>query len=354
MNRNYHLHRISHCADVSFPLLLGKNILSIGYSGLSSKDTIKNFLENPDTLDEAFLDLEGNLPRNRGILRRFLQMKKGDTVIVPYPYDPSFFSIYRISSDFSSSVEQIDIVDLQTDDGEKIVKSDDGKSLVYDIEDKPEVDLGFFREVEPIHKKVPRKYATGALSSRQGLDNQWTNLNISKLKDLIEDTIKAFQKGEEINLRDLIIKEKSQDKILSAIKDTLDHRKFERLVLWYMRKAGASSAVKPSGNESGKKDGADADVVATFEPIITKIYVQVKFHDGETSGWALQQIKEYRAWQKEENDDEYSRIAWVVSTGTFSDEVRKQAKISDVQLIDGKEFTKMLMEVGIANLGDLS
>jgi len=57
--------------------------------------------------------------------------------------------------------------------------------------------------------------------------------------------------------------------------------------------------------------------------------------------------------QKDRNeiDDGYSKIAWVVSSSDrFSDEAQNMAKETNIQLFDGITFATMLLEAGIANL----
>ncbi len=50
-------------------------------------------------------------------------------------------------------------------------------------------------------------------------------------------------------------------------------------------------------------------------------------------------------------DDGYTKIGWVVSSAdNFSEKCYNLAKEVKVQLVDGKQFTKMLLEAGIANL----
>ncbi|MDR1592611.1 MAG: restriction endonuclease, partial [Prevotellaceae bacterium] len=80
------------------------------------------------------------------------------------------------------------------------------------------------------------------------------------------------------------------------------------------------------------------------------IYTQVKFYQGETSSWAIEQIVNYKS-QKDNIDDGYSKIAWVISSSdSFSEEAQKLAKESNIQLFDGVTFATMLLEAGIANL----
>lgn len=89
--------------------------------------------------------------------------------------------------------------------------------------------------------------------------------------------------------------ESSLESINKIIDDRLTPDKFEQLVKWYLKQIGASDVYIPSKNEKGKNDGADADVIATFENLkVRLIYVQVKYHKGCTSDWAIKQISEYK------------------------------------------------------------
>ena len=144
------------------------------------------------------------------------------------------------------------------------------------------------------------------------------------------------------------IVEKASQQILDTIQSELNPDKFEYLIKWYFERIGATSVYIPAKNESGKE--GDADVVATFEPIKTIIYTQVKFYSGETSSWAIEQITDYKS-QKDGIDDGYSKIAWVISSSeSFSEEARNMAKKANIQLFDGTTFATMLLEAGIANL----
>lgn len=101
----------------------------------------------------------------------------------------------------------------------------------------------------------------------------------------------------------------------------------------------------PTKNKSGKYDGADADVVATFELLKCIVYVQVKQHNGNTSDWVVQQIAKYKE-QFENDADEYNYLSWVVSSAQFSEDVFDKAKAAGVRLIDGDAFAEMLIDAG--------
>ena len=81
---NYWLHRISHFARVSYPLI-NAGYLSIGFSDFSKDDFLENaFNGNEQHFNNTFQTKWGYLPRNRWTLWRFLnEMKRDDIVLVP-------------------------------------------------------------------------------------------------------------------------------------------------------------------------------------------------------------------------------------------------------------------------------
>lgn len=81
--QNYWLHRISHIAEVSYPLL-DKGYLSIGFSDFTNNEIIDKVLLNDwSYFNSKFQEMWGIVPRTRHNLWNFLNMKKGDIVIVP-------------------------------------------------------------------------------------------------------------------------------------------------------------------------------------------------------------------------------------------------------------------------------
>jgi len=334
---NYWLHRVSHHEEVAYPLL-EKGYLSIGWSDFSTPDFIKKSREeNGGTyFDETFQKEWGlPLPRNRYNLWRFIvEMEKGDWVVVP---SWGTFSIFEIEDDSVLSISELC----------NRFKINDWSG--NPIENTTQVDLGFFRKVKPIATDVSRyEYLDAALTARMKI--RQTNADITDLKDSIEEALTAYKEKKPLNIYSQIV-EKTSRQILDTIQSKLNPDKFERLVEWYFKRIGAT-AVIPSKNESGKE--GDADVVATFEFIKTIIYTQVKFHSRgtETDSWAIEQINDYKSQKdRDEIDNGYSKIAWVISSGDrFSDEAKDLAKTANIQLFDGKTFATMLLEAGIANL----
>jgi predicted Mrr-cat superfamily restriction endonuclease len=343
------LHRISHHAEVSYPLL-EKGYLSICWSDFSTPEFIeKSCSENGGSyFDETFQNKWGNLPRSRYFLWRFLaEMEKGDWVVVP---GSGTFSVFEIEDDKALAIPEIFQLTEIKDCSGNLIKLDENGYL-HNVEKEGEegiVDLGFFRKVKPIATEISRyEYADAALTAR--MKALQTTLKIGDLQDSVDKALTAFRKEKPLNIYSQIVETASQQ-ILDTLHSELTPDKFEHLVEWYFKRIGATNVYIPAKNESGKE--GDADVVATFEAIKTIIYTQVKFHQDETSSWAIEQITNYKSQKDKDGiDDGYSKIAWVISSGdSFSEEARKMAKEVNIQLFDGITFATMLLEAGIANL----
>lgn len=337
---NIWLHRISHHAEISYPLL-EREFLSIGFSDFASTEFIhRTESDGWDYFDSEFQQKWNSIPRNRHNLWRFIrEMKKGDRVLVP---SWGVFSVYQIEEDSAHPIGDIDSDGLKTWSNETVTKKED--SFLYNSANK--IDLGFFRKVTLIEANISRyKYADSALTSRMKIRS--TNANITDLKVNLEKALSAFKDKRPINLHSQIM-EVSKQQILSLILQELNDHKFELLLKWYFEKIGASDVSIPPKNERDKR--GDADIVAVFEPTKTIYYIQAKFYDGETSDWATKQIKEYRE-NKEKIDDGYSKIGWVVSTsGKFSKQCLDLAKDNNIALFNGLDIVQMLLDAGIENL----
>lgn len=343
---NYWLHRISHHAEVSYPLL-DKNILTIGFSDFANQKFIDDVLEDDawekrwQVIEERFHEIWGNKPRTRHNLWRFIEgFKKGDKIVVP---SSGVFSIYEIVSDKPQPISDIEIENLK-DWNEKSLTLKNG--ILH--REEQGIDLGFYWQVKPLAKNMSRKdFADASLTSRMKI--RTTNTNIFNLKESVEKALVSFHNNRPINLYGEIV-EKIAPQVLKSLKANLNPDKFESLVKFYFERNGATEVYIPAKNESGKE--GDADVIAIFEPIKTIIYAQVKFHniESETNRWAVEQIKDYRN-NKELLDDDYSKIGWVITSANgFTEMCKKTAQEEKVLLIDGNRFAEMLIEAGILDL----
>ncbi|MCY4303349.1 MAG: restriction endonuclease, partial [Aestuariivita sp.] len=276
-------------------------------------------------------------------LKRFLEMEQGDRVIIPIW---GAFHIYEIQD--NSRLNPI-----QIEDELKGLKSWDGNGAVIQegyINDGSVVDLGFFRRVRVIATAISRNdYAAAALTSR--LKVRQTNVEITDFKESIENAYDHYKRKRPINLRSQLL-EKCTSVMRETILDISSPDKLENLINLYFEQCGANTD-KPKKNSDNE---GDADIIATFESLKLIVYVQAKFHDHETNAWAVDQIQQYVDSEiANGNDDEYTRMLWVISTAEkFSNDCQKKAKHSGsrkgVRLIDGIEFSQMLLDKGIEYL----
>ena len=117
----------------------------------------------------------------------------------------------------------------------------------------------------------------------------------AEINDLCESIDKAIEAGK--NKIPVKLYAESVNKLAEVLLDAIvrysSPEKFERLVKWYFQKIGASHVSIPPKKPADKLDEADADVIAEFDALMTTFYIQVKMHEGETSGWGVEQISKY-------------------------------------------------------------
>ena len=333
---NYWLHRISHIAELSYPLL-HKGFLTIGFSDFTSKEFIEKVLEDDwSYFNRQFQEMWGSIPRTRHNLWRFLKFNKGDIVIIP---SWGTFFVCEIIDERPLLIGETYSDGLKTWGNKKITTN--GTYLIDETGNA--YDLGFARRIKIVHQDVSRaKFADANLTSRMKILQ--TNSLVNDLKNSIQKSIQNFEENKPIHLHSIIV-EKTANLVLNAIKEELNPDKFERLVKTYFKTIGANEVSIPAKNERDKE--GDADIVAVFETIKLIIYTQAKFHRGEINEWGTNQVLDYKN-NKESIDDGYNKIAWVItSADRFNEEAKRIATEHEIQLIDGLEFSKMLLNAGI-------
>jgi len=335
---NIWLHRISHHAEASYPLL-ENGFLTIGYSdfrdpGFLARTKAKDW----SYFESSFAQTWGSIPRTRYNLWRFIaEMQTGDTVVVP---SWGTFSVYHIESD-ATLINEVTAQGLPVWNKGVLTVKDNGLFIA----DRP-LDIGFFRRVSLLAKDISRyDFANAELTSRMKIRS--ATANITDLADSLNKAIEAFRNHRPINLHSQIL-DLSRDQLLRLIQSELNPDKFEALIAWYFKQTGASETAVTSKNAPDKQ--GDADVVAVFEPLKTIYYVQAKHHKRVTAEWAVQQVNEYKD-DKDRMDDGYSKIAWVVTSAeSFSPECVQLAKEKSVGLFTGPDLARMILEVGIEGL----
>jgi len=350
MDKNYWIHRISHIAEISYPLL-DAGYLSYGWSEFEEDGFIEGVRGEKGWvfLKDKILSEWDELPRGRYQLWNFIrEMKSGDWVVVP---TYGAFSLYELLDDEPIMVKDIKDVTIKNWNNEVVVRDNNG--YLIDKENK-RIDLGFARHVKLIQKDISRHdYVDSDLTSRMKV--RQTNVCITDLKESVIKAFEGARKNKPIHFRNEI--NDVAPSIRTIIQTKLNPDKFENLVKWYFGRVGASSVVIPPKNPSSKVDYEDVDVIATFDLLKTIYYVQVKHYRGETSSWGAEQIvhlKEMKALKDDRLDDGYTKVYWLLSSSEkFSEECVNKAKETNVQLIDGNVFSSMLMDAGFLGVGDV-
>ncbi len=341
---NYYLLRMMNHERETAIKLFEDNYIFIGYRDFD-KNSQWNYIEkynksiDKDKLIEKMINECGWDCNRKQItshkkLNKFFQFKIGDTIIIP---DTKSFHIVKIIEDIKSfhSIK------------EKYI-SDNSKNP----------DIGFVYKVEKIKDKsgnsyISReKFAESRLTARLKAINGL--LDINDLKKDIEKSKEAFISNKVIKI-DEILKENLREIVKNTILKTLEPNKFENFIKKLMRKLGASQVDIPSKNNKTRAEEqyADVDVIAMFENIKHIIYIQAKFHKGESSKWAVKQLEAYNG--EKDIDTSYSTSYWAITSGVFSDEAKKTANDNDkvIRLIDGDELANIILEVGVEGFSDI-
>jgi hypothetical protein len=320
---------------VSYPLLFDEGFLSIGWRDVAKE--FPNIRENENSGDYDFRKkcvdkcYGGYYIRSITSLKNFIHFKKNDLIVVPTGNKD--FAVCEVLEDktyIPSEMEQ-------------------GIIAKYDL-GSSNVDLGFFKKVKILYKGISRyKFADKALTARMKI--RQTNSDINSIAKSVDEAIECFKANKPISLYGDLSKEFSE-KTLEDILNKLTPEKFEKLVESYFECVGASVVVNPEKNLKNKS--GDVDILATFEALRLIICVQAKYHERNTDRWAVDQIRDYyeglkkEGLNKEDIDDGYSRILWVISAcDDFSQEAKDEAEKHKIHLINGIEFARMLLDVGL-------
>lgn len=340
---NYWLHRITWERDVKEKLLKNNGLLLTGW-GFASNDQFLNevFHKDKNTFDTVYYKIFKSLPKNRFFLYMFLnEFKKDDLVIVPG--NKGDFSVYRIVSDCPFSKEHIYkyVSDLEICN----VAYDSLSRKYYRKNDRTELELGFFWKVELIIEGLSReRHAEDSL--RRRLKFQGTTNNLILIKDEVDKAIKRYYENNPIEIYSEIM-DSASIQILEKLRNLASDTSFEKIVEFYLRKIGADKTNIPAKNLLTKQQG-DVDVVAYFDHLQVKVLVQVKHYQNEVGIDAIEQIISARSSYEEPG---YTLLLWVLSScDRFSEDAANKAVNEDVRLIDGAEFSRALLDIGIKDM----
>ncbi len=334
----YYLHRISYEHHVARPLLEA-GWVSIGY-GSAAEVFFPDGATSPAQIDypefeRRLHELYGFQMRSRRNLYRFVyEMEKNDTLVVP---EPGAFRLYTVEG---FAVPRA----AWSPEVQAIVRAAGGE----------DADLGFLRKVRPqISHPIGKQYVEDQ-SLRARLNYRGASVDMSDLSGEIERALKNSETGSSFELSDKLTSG-LQQAALDALRQYTSPDELERLVAAYFLAAGADDATvqsKRARHGTAEKAG-DADVIAVFGDLRLAFFVQVKLHKGGSSDWGIQQIQTFAEAQRglgaQSDYADYTKALWLITLGegVASDE---SSSSDEVQVINGEEFARMLVNVGMSRV----
>ena len=210
----YWLHRITG-GEQAHPYtqpLLDQGFLSIGWKGVSNEENKVLIQEKGiEAVDDILRKYEWELNRNRHCLARFIfEMKEGDIVVVP---SPGHFSIYTVVDNIVFSNESLDPNFFVDYNGIQASKKESDGYYSFINNQGEEVDLGFYRRVNPLVTDLSRYDGIDAkLYSK--LRTLMTNIDISDVGFIIN---KFVNKGENDHVANSLESEQTKNESLSIV-----------------------------------------------------------------------------------------------------------------------------------------
>lgn len=354
---NIWMHRCNHYGDAAWKML-GYNYASKNFTnengcyisiGCSSGAWTKDDYEKIDFSKDKWKAFEekynADKPRYRfSLYRFFFAFQKNDYIVVPSSGE---FHVFQIESD-----------EILTYDDEIIQKRFHEIGLDLDTVKKNQDNFKFFRKVIPIRVQIPRKgYAVGELCAK--LKFYGTTIEI---KDNAAEILKKALKAE----KPFSIYDNSSIKMAGILYENalkkITPDGFENLIAWYFKKKGADVYDILSKNYAQKVETEDTDVMAVFEDLKIRIFVQAKAYLGTENdsvdlSSAIEQINKYEAYHFSEFEKGYTNIKWIICLAKSNDAIKDFKKITsntneNIRIINGTEFAEMLLNAGIQNIDE--
>lgn len=343
------LHRCNHYGKAAW-IMLGYNYdnnafsdengcyISVGCGSGTWSVQEYNFIKNSTDMWKEFEEkYNKSKPRYRYFLYRFFyEFKKDDYIVIPSSGE---FHVFQIESDAM----------LTYDD--QIIKDRFNKIGLNPEEIKQNKhDFKFFRKVKPVRVQIPRKgYAVGELSSK--LKYQGTTLEITdNAADLLKNALIADKPFSIYDASIEELKKKLYDNALTKITP----ENLESLITWYFKKKGADIYDVLPKNYAEKVADEDADVIAIFEDLKIRIFVQAKAYVGNMNlSNAEEQLKKYMNYHVLDFNKKYTDIKWIVCLATSDNDIKDSGIIKDIRIINGMEFAEMLLNAGLQNIDEV-
>lgn len=196
--KHYWLHRITGGVNghiLSIPLLRDFNMLSIGWSFISSEKVANDIQKRGEVaIRKAYEEENADWASNtRSLLNFVYWMHEGDIVVVPMG---AYLNIYRIAD---NTIYTNDNIPDEYTNSAHVIKKPDGIVTL----DGQLIDLGFYRRVEPVIINARRSDAEKDLYRKTKAFH--TNLNITDVAMSVEKLITKSQDNQVVTNTEALI-----------------------------------------------------------------------------------------------------------------------------------------------------
>ncbi len=320
MERNYYMIRMTNACEQEYENSFRKGFLSVGWSSID----LSGFVQAEDAVKAVYEKYykDGNtaqqtVGRKLNEIRRFLEIKENDVIIVPYysgirigfAEKKRYYDEQLKGKDMSNCIR---ISFLQTDNNEPLVIS------------RRQLTEGLQRRLRVRGSTISDLYEFGEEIEQ-----------IINEKDYTSDD--AFFRKEELN------KSRFQEQLLKNIQNGHTHLQTGGLGLENLIKelleCDGYRARRCATTET--KGAGDVDVVADKSSRfgVERVRIQIKHHAGISGGWGVEQLQAAKSYY---NDPDCTYV-WVTSA-IPSEEAKKLAEDANVLVIDGVGLVEWITE----------
>lgn len=335
-----------------------------------------------DAFKAFFCQYNRDAPERRGYLYNALSMKPGDVIVVPLLDNRLLIAdiktkpVCPIPPDPDPDIEELDPdIDEFKDEFEEL-EDDDFSNIEQDINTLPrqklasntaDADNNNYPEWDPIYEYdyiveicnqtilLSTELAEKALRTKLKY-NLGSTCDITELGASVEKTRASAlsQPGNLYETASLCV-----DQVRKTL-DTCTDAEFFKLVAWYMKKIGADAIealpARSTWHEPKKGEESDFELLALFDKLHTCIVVYAKRGHRKQGRWLKTSFNRHSWTSMLDMSDcqDMVYIPWAISNCEAYELSYGDRYIWGIpRYIDGKQFAKLLLEVGFTSLDEL-
>ncbi len=327
MERNYYMVRAMHSQKEEIDLFLNKGVVGVGWSYLDFTS-----FEEPELL-EMIRKREGNkdprvVGRKLAEIQRFLNIRKGDIIIVPRP---GCISIAQVTGDhvYDEGAKSLDLAN---------------QIQVSFLKDKNSGDI----------MAIPRAELQEKLQRRLGARG-FTVLNLNACGETIKHLMAGETTRSMLENKEETLREQFKEQLLKRIQSGETYIKshgtgLEELLKELLICEGYSAFIPSKRNSKGIGD-IDLKAEKSDKFGTTTLLIQAKHHEGQSGVYGVKQLEEAVRQLREDAVSFNDPICWFITTAnSVSAEAQSAAEEAGIEIMVGKDFVDWVYD----NIGNLS